>query len=227
MNIILLTLCCIGLMTITLFELLQIFPKIAGGLINKNGLAANYALKTLLFNRFGATLFFPIVAYYVDSGAKPDDIAMLMLVGMILLCTATMILLVYYENIIGKYMRIINKNYAKESTQLILYEDLSFSKNNKFYFLVFGAGIFGHLGILAPILVASIIPEFRLTVSQFGFLFNSVFSVITIYYIDAKISRFCENEQEKLRSVGRLILRSRLSSMVFMCAILSGVAAIF
>lgn len=212
------TLAAFGLAITIFFELAQVFPKVAGGVVGKNSIAANAALKTLLLNRIGATLFFPIVGWKIDHGASAIQIASLMLIGMAAITLITSISIINYYKIIEytatKFLS-IDKSHVNQISISSGYE-----KKYKFIVIVFIAGLFGHLGMLAPLLVASLLPEYRLTISQLGFLFNSVFSVITIYYIDRKISLLCEDNHPNLVGYGKQILLGRLSAMFSACIIL-------
>jgi hypothetical protein len=76
----------------------------------------------------------------------------------------------------------------------------------------FVATVFGLLGLSLPMLMSAAYPQLRLTLANTGFLFNSVFTIISVFFIESYFARLVDQNEsfEKASMFVGLIFLMRL-----------------
>lgn len=213
-----------GLVISIFFEIAQIFPKVAGGVVGKNSIGANAALKTLLMNRIGAAAFYPVIGWKIDSGAGHEEIATLFLLGAFLLTLILFAMTIIFNRVIESTASFFFNVNVKLGDQPLISETagrvVGAHGGQRFVAAVAVAGVFGHIGMFGPLLLAAVFPSYRLMISQMGFIFNSIFSVMSVFYIDRRLSSLCEEGSRNLVDFGRYVLVGRMIALSFACVTL-------
>ena len=99
--------------------------------------------------------------------------------------------------------------------------------------VIFGAiaGFVAHVGMLGPLLASTVFPEYRLTMTHAGGIFNGIFTLIVVFVVDNKLSRYCDAGDYYafvyLRNffIGRLIATTIFIGVLWLLPNLSGTSA--
>ncbi|MEL7310267.1 MAG: hypothetical protein AAFN07_02040 [Pseudomonadota bacterium] len=203
----------LGLLITLGFEIVQIFPKVAGAVLGKNSLGANSALRLLIFNRVGAAMFFPSFGYLVDRGIEFATLALISAFAIMCFSLFSLSLNLYFETYLRFFSKLFFRRESGESLHISsLVKDPSApmrDRTSAFWFSAL-AGFFGCVGLTLPMLLGSLFPDYRLTLANTGFVFNSVFSVLTIFVIDRRLSEYCDSRSERLIEFSRATIRGRV-----------------
>lgn len=213
----------VGLFVTLAFEIIQIFPKVAGAIVGRNSLGANSALRLLIFNRAGAALFFPSFGFLVDSGWGFSALTLLSILALVSFSVFVMSLNVFFDRYLQIFARLFFADGARASISV---EELAGEGDSParlghvdaFWFSAL-AGFFGCLGLTLPMLVGSLFPEYRLTLANTGFVFNSVFSVLTVFVIDRRLSEYCDQRSSELPSFSRATLIGRFAGALLLALV--------
>lgn len=159
-----------------------------GKLLDLFPLSTLRATQIMMANRFGAVLFFISSGFLVDIGGSTKYFLLLFSVSWLLLGSISFIYILKWRNVftlISKYMFGVAKPEVNIKT-------INFSINFTFTNYPF---IFNTLGVSIPIISASIFPEFRASLLQIGFAFNSIASLLLIFVIEPKFVSHISNDQ--------------------------------
>lgn len=192
----------VGLTFAMFTEQLQLIAKYHGAVKNAVAVGYNNAMKIMVANRLAGVSYFIFMAFAVDLGTQASLIALF--AG-----TSTVILAILSGSV---FIRLIDGK-----TTLISDWKIVGRKGGRVVVLSFVATVFNILGLAVPMILSALIPEFRLTLANTGFLFNIVFTVVNVFIIENHIAHLIDIEATHLKEFTRLIFLSR-----FAAALLTG-----
>jgi hypothetical protein len=169
-----------------IFEFVHPGAKLAGMVSGRHSVAANLGLKILIGNRVGASLFFPLIAYLIESGFTTQKVVSVLFFGLVAAAIVLMLSAVHLEKMVYVFARFLTPA-----------SDTVGNQCPKFRFdsvVIFGAiaGLLAHVGMLGPLLASTVFPEYRLTMTHAGGIFNGIFTLIVVFVVDNKLSRYCD-----------------------------------
>jgi len=191
-----LSLAALGLAMAIIVEHVQLLAKYNGARAGKVAKGYTMAMKILLLNRIGTVLYFLFIAIAVDMGNTSATITYYFIYALVAVAVANILVTLWFLKGKGLY------------GSLFRLKDISFLA----LLAAFIAPLFGLLGLTIPILLSADNPEFRLTLANTGFLFNSIFSLINIFFVESYIAKLIDENNEKL---------SRFVALVFIARVLS------
>lgn len=186
----------LGLLIAVFTDHLQTVAKYRGAKRNKIASGYNQAMKIMVLNRIGAVLYFLFLSFSIDNGV--DTVQLKFGLGAVSVICAVPVLLTFLlldrklpENNIGGAINF--KNYPF-----------------KIMVAAFIATTFNNLGLTIPWIAASIFPDFRLTLANTSFLFNTIFTVINVFYIEQKLASIIDANHVDLENFtsGLIIARA-------------------
>lgn len=182
-----------GLLVAMLFEFLQPILKYRGYKLNTLASGYHGAMQIMVLNRFGAVVFFAFIALSIDRGVT----------GITLISSFMGALL-----IIAAIQLVILSLWIKQNDLSINFSVL----HQKFFFLiaVVFSGYLGVLGLLIPWVVATYLYEIRLFVGQTGFVFNTIFTLINVFYIEKSLARSFDMRDEGVFNLVFVIIFGRI-----------------
>lgn len=206
----------LGLAAVLVFEFVHPSAKLAGLASGRNSLAGNLSLKILIGNRIGASIFFPLIAYLIESGLKTQKVVSIIFFGLFIGGVALVLFVVKLDKLVQVFARLLEPAFEADNNH-----------RPRFRFdsvVIFGviAGVVSHMGMLGPLLASTVFPEYRLTMTHAGGIFNGVFTLIVVFVVDNKLSRYCDAGDQYafvyLRNffVGRLIATMIFIGILFM-----------
>jgi len=179
-------LAAIGLAAVLIFEFVHPSAKLAGMVSGRHSVAANLSLKILIGNRVGASLFFPLIAYLIESGFTTQEVVSVLFFGLIFAAIVLILSAVNLTKMVHSFARFLEPTFEAAGDHSPKYRFDSV--------VIFGAvaGFAAHVGMLGPLLASTVFPEYRLTMTHAGGIFNGEFTLIVVFVVDNKLSRYCD-----------------------------------
>lgn len=175
----------ICLFLIFFIEIIAIYIRISGGIYSVPHLANHLSILTLLLSRVSTALALVGIGFALDSGIDPTDLAITYFAFLSLLSIA----LVFCEKFKKALDRFLIEKIVPNGIAIFDYEMIETSpREDKFLVLNVAIGLFLILGFCLPSLFASVYHEYRATLMQLGFVFNSIATLISAFYVEKKIA---------------------------------------
>lgn len=193
----------LGMCVILMSDNLQSLAKFYGASRGEVAGGYNRAMKVMVLNRVGAVLFFLLMALNIDMGIKPNVLIKGFTIAALISCLPAMWMLYVL--------------YKRQRTNRNREELFDFRRWPKVIFIsTFIAALFNLMGLTLPLLAGAIYPEFRLTFSNTSFLFNTVYTVINVFYIEHHFARIIDQKSENAAAFIAALITARFGSfMVF------------
>lgn len=162
----------LGLYLCMITDTLQLYLKYLG--VKRNTVASGYnsAMKAMVINRVGAVFYFFFMSLLIDRSTNTSELSIYVLLS-IFVTAITLIV----------WMRIYIK-------------PISISKN--IFVFVSLATLFNVMGLTLPFLLASSFHDYRLTLANTSFLFNTVYTVLNVFYIENKFAKLADYNSEEI-----------------------------
>ncbi len=192
-----------GLVFAILSEQLQIFAKYRGVLRKKIAGGYNSAMKIMVVNRLGAVIYFLLIGFSIESGASS---------GALLIGYSFAMLILFVANSVLFYRLKIYLLKSDSGITLLPLTELP----RGIILASFFATTFNLLGLTLPWLAGSYYQEFRLTLANMSFVFNSIFTIINVYYIEHRFALAVDEEASEIHSFLFSIVVSRIFASFFM-----------
>jgi hypothetical protein len=186
----------VGLFIALATDQAQILAKHYGAIFKNIAQGYNAAMKIMVINRVGAVLFFLATAYSIDLGAARYDLTLHYIIALSLLLLASILLSISF-----------NKRYLAGTPTITENKELKNIIN-----LSIIASLFNTLGLTIPFLLASTYPEYRLTLSNTGFLFNTIFTILNVFFIENRLARLIDSNNPTLTWFASKLIISRTLS---------------
>ena len=208
---------CCGLFVAVITEAFTPIVRLVGSISSRNAIASNLILRMLVVNRFGAAIYFPSLAYLVDTGANYQTIAGMFVVTLLFAGSALGIGLLAFDRLTWMFLGILGGNnvmsHRAQENEREAHQQYTDEKQIN-HLAMYVANIFGVLGLTLPLLAASKYPDLRLTLAQLGFFFSSVFTVINAFYIDKWVTTLCDSKSPALEAAVKQIIKNKGLSFV-------------
>lgn len=201
-KLILLAFATIGLAICIVIEQSQLLLKYSGAVKQKVAGGYNAAMKIMVLNRFGAVLYFFIISIVIDLGVRAATIASAFVFAIVAIAIFD--------------LAIVISSMRRE--QLSPGEVLG--GGHAFLPIAMSsiAALFGILGLTLPMLLSSENPALRLTMANSGFLLNSIFTIITVFFVESYLAKIIDGSSDQ-RHIGSFVVA------VFVMRFLSAIAA--
>lgn len=191
----------IGLLIATVVEHFQIVIKYYGGIRGKVASGYSQAMKIMVVNRLGAVLFLLFMGLTIDSGISPQAITYAFAISFLILTTFSFFFAIWFKR--SETDRIITKRSASAI---------------RFAWISGTAGAFNLLGFAVPLILASVFPDFRLTLANLSFIFNSVFTLLAVFFIESKMAELIDENSDELGLFAWLVIAARAPAYAIICA---------
>ena len=189
-----------GLFIAIFTDHLQSIAKYKGAKRNSIASGYNRAMKIMVFNRVGAVLYFLFLSFSIDNGVGTDQLKFGL--GAISIICAVPVLLTFLQ-----------------LDRSSFFDGAGDKKKNKYpiriMFATFIATSFNNLGLTIPWITASIFPDFRLTLVNTSFLFNTIFTIINVFYIEQKLATIIDTNHSSLEDFTSGLIFARAAALAF------------
>ncbi|WP_371396499.1 hypothetical protein [Fretibacter rubidus] len=190
-----------GLFLAVIMEQLQILAKYDGAMKAKVASGYNSAMKIMVINRLGAVLYFVFVAFAIDTGISPQRLSSFF-IGTI--CA----LAVVNIGVFSVYFRRFKTELTAEVRSAGRVEHKR--QEDLLALCVFAATMLNLLGLTIPLLLSAKFPDYRMTLSNTGFLFNTLFTIINVFIIENYLAKLIDKKDDRLHRIVVSILGIRI-----------------
>lgn len=203
-RVVILILAGVGFILASLFEQLQMFAKYFGA---RKGLIAfgyNNAMKLMVGNRLGAVLYFFFIAISVDigTGASILKVILAAYISIVAIVSAFLYFWLRRHNTVERVDRSRRSNGTLE----------------KAYYLAqagtYIATVLNLIGLTLPIIWSANFPQFRLTLANSGFIFNSLFTAINVFVVESYIASLIDRKSIEIALFLERILIFRICGAI-------------
>lgn len=165
--------------------------RVIGAINNVNAKSWNLASAITMLNSFFIALSLSSIAFILDNRPNLFSISILFFLSTFLVIVGHFFILFYF-NKTHKLVQWLSFQYFKNV--YIKDENIDKLKFFKFDLVTFVAWICFLLGFIFPSILAIIFNEYRTTLFQLSFVFNSIGTFLTIVITDKKASLLSDNE---------------------------------
>lgn len=190
-----------GLALAILTDHLQLLAKYRGALRQRVAYGYNLAMKVMVANRLGAVLYFLLVAFCIDNGLAPETLATAYAIAVALMAVPTLGLLVGLQRRLtgaGAGLRVLDTGHWPWPIVIAS----------------FVATAFNLLGLTLPWLAAATYPEWRLTLANTSFLFNTLFTVLNVFYVEHRFAELIDAGQPEVHGFVAGVMMARLAAFL-------------
>ena len=173
-----------------------------GAINNINAKSWNLSSAVLLLNSFFIAISLSMIAFILDYSPTLSILLILFNMSMFLILIGHLIMIKKFNlvlNLIKKLSKIYFKDDLIKSHKV---ENLNFYK---FDFSTFIAWICFLIGFIFPSILAVIFNEYRTTLFQFSFIFNSIGTFITIVITDRKASMLSDKDNPSTLEIKNIL----------------------
>ena len=190
----------VGFFLANFADQMQLYIRIDGALKSKIAGGFQRAMEVMLINRFGAAMYFLSVSLYLESGGGYELFLQIISLSLLVLC--------FFNSLIFWRLRTIStKSMGKGVTQSYASTCLA----------AFGATVFGLMGLTIPYVAGILIPEYRLTLANSGFILNSVFTLLIVLIVDKKVSEYIDDGNDQLAGLGASVVFAKSCGLAVVC----------
>lgn len=161
----------------------------------------NLAMKVMVINRVGAVLFFLLIAINIDNGIAPRILVNGFSIAILITCLPTALILFW------AHQRVKKENFELQYSG-------KFNWLNRIFVATFAATIFNLMGLTIPLIAGATYPEFRLTLANTSFLFNTTYTVINVFYIESAFAKLLDSKKDKVNEFVVGLVAARLAAFV-------------
>ena len=192
-----------GLFIAVLADHFQLLAKYTGAVERRVAHGYNSAMKIMVVNRLGAVLYFVFISYNIDIGILPKQLKLGLSIAIFFLLVASILIVIWLKRIEPR-----SKLNFSVLGDAVLWVNLL-------------ATIFNILGLTIPWIAGAEWPEYRLTLANTSFLFNTIYTVVNVFYIEHKFAVLVDRESRNILSfvvsvtISRTIAFAVVASMIF------------
>ena len=165
--------------------------RIIGSKVDAFPLGTLRSTQIMILNRLGAAIFFTSAGFLVDIGTSPQRFLALFSLAW---ATVGLLTLVYIRSWATVYkltaFYVFGSENAVSDARVIKFTFRDVLVNYPFLFNLFGISI--------PVISASFFPDFRGTLLQIGFLFNSIATLLIVFVVEPKFIGYISNDETGL-----------------------------
>lgn len=190
-----------------------------GALASINAKSSNLSQALLIINSFFIAITLSIIGYLLDIGIEIIKLNFLFILTLIIILFGHLLMLLKF-NFFQMFIEFLIKKYFKEKlkTSKIEYSLLTNKHINTIIFIAWTSYL---VGFIFPSFLASYFNEYRTTLFQLSFVFNSLGTFLTILIIEKKASILADqisidiNRRSKIMEYLGLVLLNRAYSSIF------------
>lgn len=187
----------IGLFLAITADHLQVIAKYTGSQNDRVASGYNLAMKVMVVNRFGAVIYFLLIAFNIDYGISPKTL----ILG--LSATIAFILLPTIGTLVW-----LQRRFQANDLQFSV---LDFRKWPKVIVIAtLLATSLNILGLTVPWIASASHPELRLTLANTSFLFNTLFTIVNVFYIEDKLAKLVDSKTDNIHGFVSGVIAARL-----------------
>lgn len=187
----------LGLGIILLSDNLQTLAKYRGAIKQRVAGGYNLAMKVMVLNRIGAVIFFLSIALNIDHGISSDSMIDGFAIAFVISCLPAGFLI---------YRISLDKIGAISVSDVLEIKKWPIT----IAVATFGATLFNLMGITLPLIAGATFPDYRLTLANTSFVFNTVYTVINVFYIEDKFAKLVDSGTGNMRAVVACMIFSRM-----------------
>ena len=222
-HIFLLTLASLSLSVTYLLTTFTLIIRFYGAINNNNAKGSNLSSFILIFNSIFIAIALSLIAFMVDRQFHPKWITYLFLNSSLIIILGHLFFLLKINFIINKITKLF-KFYFKSKT---INTNKFKLKYNKIDYLSSISWVFLLIGFIFPTYLATFFYEYRTTCFQFSFIFNSLGTILSITYIDRKLSLFADDNSDSSKNEIIISFLSKILISRFLSSLLIFVILIF
>ncbi|MGH1331519.1 MAG: hypothetical protein ACRBBK_11615 [Paracoccaceae bacterium] len=177
------SLASVGLAICIVIDQAQLIAKYSGVLKERVAGGYNAAMKIMVLNRFGAALYFMLISISIDLGMTADVIALFF-------CGAIAVIIIF-----DFFTSFLLMKQNRCSIKIMFDPNMAY----KPVAMAMIAALFGILGLTFPMLLSSANPVLRLTMANTGFILNSVFTILTVFFVESHIAQLIDDTDKRHR----------------------------
>ena len=166
-----------------------------GSIIAKS---SNLSQALLIINSFFIAITLSIIGYLLDIGTKPIKLTFLFILSLIIILIGHLLMLLKF-NLFQVFIKFLIKKYFKENLQVSKLK-FNFFSNKNIDVIIFIAWTSYLIGFIFPTFLASYFNEYRTTLFQLSFVFNSLGTFLTILIIEKNASILADQISQKTNS---------------------------
>lgn len=198
----------IGLALAILADHIQTIAKYQGVVKKRIAAGYNLAMKVMVLNRLGAVIYFLFIAYNIDSGLEPKALT-LGLTGILACCAlVTLVMMLSFKR------RVRSAGTKQEEIRVAAWPKLV-------AVATFVATICNLLGLTIPWIAGALYPEWRLTLANTSFLFNTLFTVINVFFIEHHFAKLADSKDDRVHAFVLSVFVARFFAFLLVIALLA------
>lgn len=178
------------------------------GKFNAKSFNLNQAL--LIFNSFFVAISLTSIAYLIDTIPNLKLIFVIFITSLLIIIIFHILIILKFEHVI-RFINFLLKKYYKQMS-VRHSENILLPKSFSFNLIVSSAWLSYLIGFIFPSLMAVIFNDYRTTLFQLSFIFNSLGTFLTILIIEKKLSVMAD---EKMTQLQKSKIMSYLSNILF------------
>ena len=202
----------LGFFLIHAAENRQLFARVKGASTGyiANGFQA--AMEGMLYNRLGAVIFHFVTSFYIENGGE--------LYLFILAIIASSIALFVYNISLLRDLSVFRATVTGDLLPRKEYQILLIAS--------YLAPIFILTGLSFPYALGIIFYDFRLTLANLGFIFNTFFTLLTVLIIDKTIARLIDLNPKIAGAAAHSIVKVRIFGIgTYLLVLLAATSVLF
>ncbi|TVZ38653.1 hypothetical protein P886_3027 [Alteromonadaceae bacterium 2753L.S.0a.02] len=198
-------------------ESLTLFLRVAGAENGLNAYASYLILLFMLVNRVGASVMFPCSGALTDLGVSIKFVAMVFSLAIILTAAGLSLLILYRKAVV----KLLSRIFPDEFPHRVISPENNHPTGIRL--VMFSAFIFTFnlLGIVVPVMGAIWFNEYRASIIQTGFLFNSIGTIFNTIYLEKRVAICAERSPKMLLTVVNTIVWGKLLALLLFAGCLT------
>ncbi len=173
-----------------------------GAINNINAKSWNLSSAVLILNSFFIALALSTIAFLLDTSPNIKYLLLLFISSISLVLLGHLIMIYKFKIMIYLIKKITFFYFKKD---FIKKENLKLIAKYQFDFITFVAWVCFLIGFVFPTLLAAIFNEYRTTLFQLSFVFNSIGTLLTIVVTDKKASFLSDIENPNQKEIETII----------------------
>ncbi|NVK74535.1 MAG: hypothetical protein HWE24_13715 [Oceanospirillaceae bacterium] len=190
----------IGLGIILFSEQVQIIAKYRGSVSGGVARGYNLAMKVMVGNRVGAVLYFFFMGFNIDSGVSPENLVLGFAISLIFLVMPLSLVVMYHVRFSRRFYRMGVWEGRRPPIWIGVVALIATS--------------FNILGLTLPWIAGAIYPEWRLTLVNSSFIFNTIYTVTNVFYIEHKFAMLVDQGDPGIHAFVLSTVFSRVAALL-------------
>ena len=179
------------------------FIRSIGALGKFNAKSFNLNQALLIFNSFFVAISLTSIAYLIDTIPNLKLIFIIFITSLLIIIIFHILIILKFEHVI-RFINFLLKKYYKQMS-VHYSENILLPKSFSFDLIVSSAWLSYLIGFIFPSFMAVIFNDYRTTLFQLSFIFNSIGTLLTIVVTDKKASFLSDIENPNQKEIEAII----------------------